>query len=211
MEQTERILEYLTGKYRPLALVVCGSFAAGTNGPDSDFDALVIAPGPRRHDDALVDGTALDVWVCPPETFQADWDPAELAQLADGRVVLDPSGLGAAVVERVRAWQAALPRKSREELRQEAAWCRRMLARALAGGPEGDFRRHWLLTDSLEIFCDLLGEPYRGPKKALALMEERYGLAALLYRQALAEPAPAALKDWVKYLSALAEQLESEI
>lgn len=39
------IIEYLKEKYQPLALIVYGSFADGTNNAHSDFDALVICEG----------------------------------------------------------------------------------------------------------------------------------------------------------------------
>ena len=39
----EAILKYIRERYHPTALILYGSYADGTNGPDSDFDALAIA------------------------------------------------------------------------------------------------------------------------------------------------------------------------
>ena len=207
----ERILEYLTSRYRPMAIILYGSFAEGTNGPGSDFDALLISDEPQvfaggrqsRHDDALVEGTPLDVFIYPPEAVQGSIDPADFLQIHDGQILQDRGGLAAALRDRVRGYLNSLPKKTPEALRQELSWCRKMLGRAARGDMEGSFRLHWLLVDSLEIFCDILGEPYLGPKKALRLMAERYGVAQAIYSQALRETTPAVLKDWIDYLSLL--------
>ena len=199
------ILRYLKDKYRPLAIILYGSFADGTNGPGSDFDALLIAEGERRHDDSLFNGLPLDVFVYPPETFQQDYDPAEFLQVYDGRITEDRGGLAAGLLERVRAHVEGLPRKTRAEVREELTWCRKMLGRALQGGDEGLYRWHWLLTDSLEIFCDAAGEPWLGPKKALRRMAAQYGMGAILYRKALRDMSPEALRNWIDYLDDLAK------
>lgn len=207
----ERILEYLTSRYRPMAIVVYGSFAEGSSGPGSDFDALLISDesqvfsGSRHccHDDSVVEGVPLDVFIYPPEAVQGQLDPEAFLQIHDGQILQDRGGLAAALRERVRAYLSNLPKKTPEELRQSLSWCRKMLSRAARGDAEGLFRLHWLLVDSLEIFCDILGEPYLGPKKALRLMAERYGAAQAIYSQALRETTPAVLKSWIDYLSLL--------
>lgn len=203
MEET--ILRYLKDKYRPLTIILYGSFADGTNGPGSDFDALLIAEGEKRHDDSIFEGVPLDVFVYPPESFQRDIDPEEFLQIYGGRIVEDRGGLAAALMERVEAYLARLPKKTRAEVREELTWCRKMLDRTRRGDDEGLYRWHWLLTDSLEIFCDLVGEPWLGPKKALRRMESSYGLAKHAYGRALREMTPQALKDWIAYLGELAE------
>ena len=203
MEET--ILRYLRDKYHPLALIVYGSFADGTNGPGSDFDALLIGEGERQHEDATLEGVPLDVFVEPLETFQRDWDPADYLQLLGGRIVGDRGGLAAGILERVRACAAGLPRKTREEIRESLTWCWKMLERTRRGDDEGLYRWHWLLTDSLEIFCDVIGEPFLGPKKALRCMAASYGMALMLYRRALGEMRPEALRNWIAYLEDLAK------
>lgn len=199
------ILQYLRDKYRPLAIILYGSFADGTDGPESDFDALLIAEGERRHDDSLFQRLPLDVFIYPPETFQRDYDPDEFLQVYGGRIVEDRGGLAAGLLERVRASVEQRPRKTRAEVREELAWCRKMLGRALREDDEGLFRWHWLLTDSLEIFCDVTGEPWLGPKKTLRRMSASYGVALLVYRRALRELRPDALRNWIDYLEDLAK------
>lgn len=69
------IIEYLKEKYHPLALIIYGSFADGTNNARSDFDALVICEGEQGHDSTSFGDTPLDVWLYPPQTFMEDYDP----------------------------------------------------------------------------------------------------------------------------------------
>ncbi|MBR2288091.1 MAG: nucleotidyltransferase domain-containing protein, partial [Clostridia bacterium] len=57
MEAEARALQYLRETYRPEAILVYGSYADGSAGYFSDFDALVIAPFPRAHDTARIGDT----------------------------------------------------------------------------------------------------------------------------------------------------------
>jgi hypothetical protein len=47
-----------------------------------------------------------------------------------------------------------------------------MLARAEKGGPEGDYRRRWLLQTLPEIYFTLNGLWYLGPKRSLAFLQQ---------------------------------------
>lgn len=96
----------------------------------------------------------LDAFLCAPEELAGEIDCEEFAQVADGRVLKDTDGLLASLQERVRDELERLPKKSEEENRQQIAWCEKMLRRTGRGDAEGFFRWHWLLTDSLEIYCD---------------------------------------------------------
>ena len=78
----DAIIEYIRQKYHPLALIVYGSFADGSNGVHSDFDALAILPdGAPGHDDARVAGVELDLFYCPASAFAGDFAPGEYAQV----------------------------------------------------------------------------------------------------------------------------------
>lgn len=194
------ILDYLVQRYRPEAILVYGSFADGSAGENSDFDALVIAPGEQKHDASAVDGTVLDVFVYPPETFADAYDPEEFAQVFDGQIVLDEHGTAARLKARVLDYLASLPRKSEAERQQEADWCRKMLLRTQRGDAEGLYRWHWLLSESLELYCDGRGWRYFGPKKALRrlALEDAAGFA--LYERALHDFSQSALSVWIAHV-----------
>ena len=75
-----------------------------------------------------------------------------------------------------------------------------MRRRARRRDAEGLFRWHWLLTDSLEIFCDIKKQRYFGPKKTLKWMQQTHPEAYEYYMKALSEFKLEALDDWIMYL-----------
>lgn len=196
----KKILSYLYKTYAPETVLLYGSYADGTNGEGSDFDALLIAPGEARHDNSVVEGVPLDVWVYPPETFMGDFAPEEFVQVLGGTLVLDAFGQGAKLLGQVEGFVSSLPPKTLEERQEEVAWCRKMLERTKRQDAEGVYRWHWLLCDSLEIWCDVAGLPYLGPKKSLKTMEKKAPEGYALYEGALREFSFASLQRWVKYL-----------
>ena len=78
-----------------------------------------------------------------------------------------------------------------------------MLARTARGDAEGYYRWHWLLSDRLEIYCDIKHIYYRGPKKALRYMEKNDDGSFRIYLKALESMDRDGLSDWVRYLSEL--------
>lgn len=200
----KRILEYLEEAYAPEGILLYGSYAAGTQGEGSDFDALVVTTRAHaRHDESVVDGVTLDVFLYAPEELRGAIDCEAFAQIADGRVLKDRDGMLAALQAQVREGLERLPRKSPEENRQQIAWCGKMLERTVRGDAEGLFRWHWLLADSLEIYCDARGWRYRGPKKELARMQAEAPEAFAVYQRALAEMSREALGEWIDLLGRL--------
>ena len=64
MDIVDKIIEAMREKYHPLGIAVYGSFADGSNNQNSDFDALLLLPdGETGHDDSVLFGTELDVWL----------------------------------------------------------------------------------------------------------------------------------------------------
>ena len=121
-------------------------------------------------------------------------------QIFDGKILLDRCGTAAQLQKRVLDYLAERPKKSDEELRQALDWCGKMLARTQRDDAEGAYRWHWLLIDSLEIYFDLHGLPYYGPKKALRTMEQTDPEAFSLYSKALNSMNRDALSAWIACL-----------
>lgn len=203
----EKLIQYIVEKYDPEGLIVYGSYADGSENEGSDFDALALT---RRagagHDGSVVDGVRLDLFLYPPEHFAGDFDPQEAVQCFDGRIVLDKTGQAVRLQQRVRDFLAAYRPKEPERVAQDLAWCQKMAGRCVRGDAEGFYRWHWLLRDSLEIYCDAKGLYYFGPKKALRTMRQNDPGAFALYSAALKALDPAALNAWVQRLQGMRPQ-----
>ena len=201
MDIADKIIEALREKYRPLGIAVYGSFADGSNNRNSDFDALLLLPdGETGHDDSVLFGTELDVWLYGAAHFAAPYDAEDFLQLHDSVIVEDATGRLSALRAEVNAHIESAPQKTEAENAQSLSWCRKMLQRTERGDAEGCYRLHWLLTDSLSIYYDLRGEYYFGPKKALRRMAKTAPDDAAVYERALHEPSPENLAAWVGVL-----------
>lgn len=197
----ERVIKYIKDKYNPLCIILYGSYADGTNNLNSDFDALVIAADHEQfHDTSFVDGVPLDVFVYPSMYFEGEYECEDFVQIHDGRIITDSNGIGKTLQENVRAYLRKLPVKSSEEIQASVDWCVKMFERAKRGDCEGMFRWHWVLIDSLEIFCDIMHHPYFGPKKTLKWMEEKHPESFDCYRKALQNLDMECLEEWVNLI-----------
>ena len=85
-------------------------------------------------------------------------------------------------------------------IRQEISWCEKMRLRTMREDPEGYYRWHWLLYDSLEIYFDVKGLHYYGPKKALRFMKKTDPESFQIYANALRELKGEHLSAWISQL-----------
>lgn len=197
----EQIIEYIKQNYNPLSIILYGSYANGTNNLNSDFDSLVISYDHEQfHDTSFVNGIQLDVFVYPASYFDGDFDCDDFIQIFDGKVITDNGECGKALQMKVISHLQNRPQKSKAEIDASVDWCIKMLARAKRYDAEGMFRWHWLLTDSLEIFCDIMQHPYLGPKKSLKWMEECHPTAFACYKTALENFNIDRLENWITYI-----------
>lgn len=194
----QKLIDYLMERYRPETFLLYGSYADGTWNEGSDFDAMLIAdctePG---HDVSIVDGVQLDVFLYP---LDAEFLPEEYPMLYHGKVIFDKAGMGEILLSCVKTYIDGQPRKTAEEIRNDLAWCEKMLRRTQRRDAEGYYRWHWLLCDSLEFYSDIRGSYYFGPKKTLKWMEGEDAEAFRIYSDALACMEESKLEKWIAYL-----------
>lgn len=203
----KQVIQYLTEKYDPQVIITYGSFADGTQGEHSDFDALVIASNASGHDSSVISGTELDVFLYSPEHFEKEnWDAFDFIQLEHSRIVLDKTGLGKSITQRVREHIASQPVKTEKEMREELVWCRKMLSRASREDDEGMFRAHWLIYESLEICFDARKQFYPGPKKGLRILMESDPEGSRVFSKALRTGSTEDLAVWIDHIESLAFQ-----
>lgn len=181
------IIEYLKKKYNPISIIVYGSFADGSNNINSDFDALLISKDIEnvKHDTGFVSNIQLDVFIYPISIFQSQFNCDDFVQIEDGVIVFDTDDFALSIKNKITDHVNLMPKKSLSEIESDVAWCKKMYLRVKRNDVEGFFRYHWLLTESLQIFCDIVGNRYRGPKKSLKWMERNYPKAFEIYTNAL--------------------------
>ena len=197
----EKIIDYIKQRYNPLSIILYGSYANGTNNLNSDFDALVISFDHEQfHDTSFVDGIQLDLFVYPASYFEGDYDCNDFIQIFDGKIIVDRDGQGKALQAKVQSYLQNRPQISKAEIDASVDWCVKMLARVKRCDAEGMFRWHWVLIDSLEIFCDVMRQPYWGPKKSLKWMEENHPTAFACYQTALTDLSMESLENWILYI-----------
>ena len=203
------IIKYITKNYAPVSIIVYGSYANHTNNEHSDFDALVISKNHKKfHDVSFVNGIQLDVFISPLEFFDSDIDCEEFVQIFDGNIVLDTNCCGEMLKRKVQEYIKSLPQKTEEELRTDIEWCKKMCLRTKRGDAEGMYRWHWVLTESLEIFCNVMKNPYFGPKKSLRWMEKYCPQAFVSYKAALEQFEEETLEKWMTILEQYFDKYE---
>lgn len=195
----KQILRYLTERYHPIGVIVYGSYACGTNDAQSDFDALLILEeGDAFHDTSLVQGVRMDVFGYPRDYLKGLDDMGEIIQIHGGQITLDQTGLAAELLRKAEDYAVARSQSSGESKRQLRDWCGKMLARAERNDPEGQYRRYWLLTDSLSIYCELRDRFYFGPKKTITYLNEKDPEGYRLFRTALERQEE--IPRWIEYV-----------
>lgn len=204
----EQIIEYLNQKHSPLSIILYGSYANGTNDAHSDFDALVISrQDTPLHDTSFFSDVQLDVFVYPTCYFASDERLEDCIPIFDGIILADTDGIGQKLQSRVLSYLKSRPHMSAEELKSNIDWCIKMLERSNRGDAESLFRWHWVLVDSLEIFCELAQVPYLGPKKTLHWMEKAYPCSFDLYQQALKNFCIESLQQWIWHICDLHKKI----
>lgn len=197
----EQIIEYIKQRYNPLSIIIYGSYANGTNNLNSDFDALIISRShEQHHDTSFVNDIQLDVFVYPASYFEGEYDCNEFIQIFDGSIIVDSGNIGEKLQTRILSYLENCPNKTDAEIQANIDWCVKMFERVKRCDTEGMFRWHWVLIDSLEIFCDIMQHPYWGPKKSLKWMEENHPVAFDYYKKALHEFSMDSLENWIVYM-----------
>lgn len=197
----EQIIEYIKQAYNPLSVILYGSYADGTNNLNSDFDALVISDSHEVfHDTSFVNEIQLDVFVYPVSYFDKDYSCEDFVQIFDGKIILDTNDKGKTLKSCVLSYIENRPQKTYAEIQADIDWCVKMYERTKRCDAEGMYRWHWVLVDSLEIFCNSLHHIYPGPKKSLKWMKENHPEAFACYEKALNDFSTESLLNRISYL-----------
>jgi hypothetical protein len=122
-----------------------------------------------------------------------------------GKVLLNDKGLADKFLTQIENIFDSGPKKlSNQEKEFLKGWLRKMYLRSNKNDIEGHYRFHWMLKDSLEIYFELKGLWYLGPKKAISWLSENDEVAYKLFKNALAKDAKKNnIEQLIEYLNGM--------
>lgn len=186
----EQIKTYVKQKYNCHTIILYGSYHTGDYSKESDIDIICFSDHTEdKNDVELFNGKQLDVWVYHSDQM----DHAEtFLRVHKGKVLLDDKGMAESFLSKIETvWNEGPKKLSEEEKDFLKEWLNKMYVRSNKNDLEGNYRFYWMLKDSLEIYFELKGLWYLGPKKSFKWLQENDPLAYSLYKNALEKNADA--------------------
>lgn len=161
-----KILNEMAQKHGCHTVILYGSRSTGDFDTGSDYDIIAIREtGEIEKDSRLFEGVYLDAFIYPegpinePDSF--------LIRIKNGIVLKQKDHQGDELLKHVNDIYIKGPQKTPQwEKKEILAWFPKMLDRAKRADIEGNYRKHWLLTESLNAYFRLHDLWYLGSKKA---------------------------------------------
>ncbi|WP_407271342.1 nucleotidyltransferase domain-containing protein [Radiobacillus sp. PE A8.2] len=180
----EQVKTYLKQKYNCHTVILYGSYNTGDYTEESDLDIICFSDDIEdKNDVELFNGKQLDVWVYNSEQMN---NTEQFLRVNRGKVLLNDKGTAEKFLSEINDVFNKGPKKlSEEEKDFLKSWLKKMYLRSSKNDIEGNYRFYWMLKDSLEIYFDLKGLWFLGPKKAFSWLQENDALAYSLFKNAL--------------------------
>lgn len=184
----DRVTKYLIQKYNCHTIILHGSYSTGDFTQESDLDIVCFSDNTEDKNDVEVfEGIQLDVWIYDTEKMA---NPEQFLHINSGKILEDKKGLAKKFLINIEdIFNNGPDQPSNEEKEFLKAWLRKMYLRSNKNDIEGNYRFHWMLKDSLEIYFALNGLWYLGPKKSLIWLRENDEVAYNLFNNALLKSA----------------------
>jgi predicted nucleotidyltransferase len=167
----EDITALLVKEYGCHTVILYGSRARDESDSTSDYDIVAIRnEGGVEKDCRMLGNTYLDAFIYSDAYIK---QPDEfLIRIRNGRVLKQKDSVGDVLLTQVQEIYDNGPQKTPAWEKQEIRiWLPKMLARAERDDIEGNFRRHWLLQESLSSYFRLHDLWYLGPKESFAWLK----------------------------------------
>jgi predicted nucleotidyltransferase len=197
------INEYLISKYGCHSIILYGSFANGDYTDESDIDLVCFCDNQEKENDMTeFNNRMLDAWIYKTEKMN---NCTEFLHVRGGKILLDEKNLCTGFLNEIdkqfNNGPKLLPLEEKNFLK---GWLQKMFRRAVKGDIEGNFRYHWMLTDALEIYFNIKGIWYLGPKKSLQWLNINDKAAYDLFNNALKINADiTAIEELIQFIAAL--------
>ena len=170
-ELLDYVIKYIIEQYNCHSIILYGSFANGGYTDESDIDLLCFSDDYNKENDTtILNNRQLDAWIYNSQDMN---DISQFLHVKDGKIILDNKNKCSEFLANIDLMFDEGPKqltdKEKDFLKD---WLKKMLRRAKKGDIEGNFRYHWMLTDMLEIYFNIKGIWYLGPKKSLNWLYE---------------------------------------
>jgi len=200
---TNEIKQYLINKYECHLIILYGSYSRGDYTKESDVDLLCFSN--RKYtgnDTSIQNGLQLDAWIYNTKTMKA---PREYLHVTDGKIIHDQNNSGRNFLESIMQIYKKGPKLLNESEKQFLkSWLIKMLERSEKNDSEGNYRFHWMLKDSLEIYFNIKGLWFLGPKKSFKWLQTNdiraYKLFTAAFNKNVRYPDVKLLLDYINEL-----------
>lgn len=199
----DRLTNYLMESYGCHTIILYGSYVSGDYTEESDIDIVCFSDREEPVNDVSVfEGIQLDVWIYPTSQMG---ETESFLRVNGGRVLRDERVLADTFLENVRVLFVRGTRKlSTDEKDFLKTWLRKMYVRSAKRDIEGNYRFAWLMRDVLEIYFEMTGRWYLGPKKSFVWLKENdqvaYDLFDRVYRRDVSDDDVENLLDYMDAL-----------
>lgn len=178
------VKEYLIKKHNCHSIILYGSFANGDYTEESDIDLVCFCDNPTKENDTIIlNDRRLDAWIYKTEIMN---NCTQFLHIIGGKILLDERNLCTNFLYEIDKHFTNGPEQTSLEQKEFLkSWLQKMLNRAKKGDIEGNFRYHWMLNDSLEIYFNIKDRWYLGPKKSLQWLQDNDKEAYYVFNNAL--------------------------
>ena len=199
----EQIKRYLIDKYQCHLIILYGSYTTGDFTEESDVDIIGFSDNDYSGNDTSIQyGLQLDVWIYNSTLMK---EIEKYLHIIDGKIIYDQRCSGNNFLDLIKQTFVKGVEKLDEQKEQFLkSWLTKMLKRSQKNDPEGNYRFHWMLKDSLEIYFNIKGLWFLGPKKSIKWLMENDKIMYELFTLAFDKNAKLHdVEKLIKYISEL--------
>jgi predicted nucleotidyltransferase len=179
----DELKRYLIEKYEPHLIILYGSYVRGDYTQESDIDIICFTEkNYSGNDTSTLCGMQLDAWIYK---FDSMKNIEQYLHVKDGKILYDKFSIGNNFLDAIDQIYKKGPEKLDEKQKLFLKnWLIKMLKRSKKSDFEGNYRFHWMLKDSLEIYFNLRCLWYLGPKRSLEWLKQNDVIAYSLFESA---------------------------
>ncbi|MGA4719778.1 nucleotidyltransferase domain-containing protein [Fictibacillus nanhaiensis] len=183
--ELKEIEAYLLEKYDCHTIILYGSYNRGDFTEESDVDLICFSESVAEdtNDVEFIAGKQLDAWIYPTEKMKQS-EP--FLRVLKGEIWVNKKGLAEEFLANIQSTYEQGPKQLTDDEKVFLkSWLKKMQVRSAKNDLEGNYRFHWMLKDSLEIYFELKGEWFLGPKVSFGWLKDNDPKAYDLFNRAL--------------------------